>query len=236
MLSIITITFNNYEDLIQTCESLKPLKLSFEHIVINGGSCEKTLNFLESEFKGLHISEPDRGISDAFNKGVKIANGEYLTFLNSGDCLIDYDYYAIAIKKLELDKILKGVSTPMRITNQKGDYIRPALTPLPACPFNHPGFIFRATDIKQIPFLEKYKVAMDFDVFVRLTNLNFSNVAICQNVATEMQGGGISQVRTDLGAREKIEFLKENGHLDLKLRLTLYWQLTKAIIKRIVLK
>ena len=69
LLSIVTITFNNFEDLMHTIESVRDLE-HCEHIIINGGNCLKTLAYLKN-FSGISVSEPDQGISDAFNKGIK---------------------------------------------------------------------------------------------------------------------------------------------------------------------
>ena len=72
MISIITVTYNNFNDLYRTLDSLKGIN-GIEKIVVNGGICNKTKDYL-SDFDGVVISEPDKGISDAFNKGVSQAN------------------------------------------------------------------------------------------------------------------------------------------------------------------
>lgn len=234
MISVISITFNNYEELIGTCSSLDEQEC--EHIVVNGGQCKKTKSFLESkEFKGKYISESDNGISDAFNKGANLATQKYITFLNSGDYLIDSNYFEKAINLLEQDVRLKAVSTNMEITKGDYSYIRKAFNKLPNCPFNHPGFVMRTQDMKDLGFKEEFKVAMDFDLFIRLTMLNFDTVALCDNVAVRMTGGGVSQVRTDLGALEKIKSLKSLSLLRGKLKYILYWQYFKGRIKQIIL-
>ena len=68
MISVITVTYNNYDDLHRTLHSLKNAD-GIESVVVNGGDCNKTKNLL-SNYDGITISEPDKGISDAFNKGV----------------------------------------------------------------------------------------------------------------------------------------------------------------------
>ena len=90
MISIITVTYNNFDDLHRTLVSLKKVE-GIEKIVVNGGECAKSKEYL-SDFDGIAISEPDNGISDAFNKGVSHSNGNSVMFLNSGDVLLSPDY------------------------------------------------------------------------------------------------------------------------------------------------
>ena len=97
-LSIITITYNSYEGLLNTVESVRDLE-HCEHIIINGGQCQTTLEFLKS-YCGKSFSEPDQGISDAFNKGIKYSIGDAVMMLNSGDILLDRTYPEKAMKIL----------------------------------------------------------------------------------------------------------------------------------------
>ena len=98
MISVITVTYNNYDDLHRTLHSLKNAD-GIESVVVNGGHCEKTKKLLKN-FDGISISEQDNGISDAFNKGVTHATGENVMFLNSGDILLSPDYLKEAEKHL----------------------------------------------------------------------------------------------------------------------------------------
>jgi glycosyltransferase involved in cell wall biosynthesis len=93
-LSIVTINYNNKEGLEKTIESVTNQKsddnYEFEYIVIDGlssdGSCEL---IKENSVITKYKIEKDNGIADAFNKGIELANGEYLYFLNSGDVFFD---------------------------------------------------------------------------------------------------------------------------------------------------
>ena len=90
-LSIITICFNEKE-IRRTCESIVNQSWQdFEWIVVDGGSTDGTLNIL-NEYKdriNILISEKDNGVYNAMNKGIKLANGEWLSFMNGGDCFYD---------------------------------------------------------------------------------------------------------------------------------------------------
>ena len=87
-LSIITVSLNNVVGLKRTVASvLQQTSRDFEYIVIDGGSTDGTLEFLQQNITTFSywVSEPDEGIYDAMNKGIKVAQGKYLLFLNSGD-------------------------------------------------------------------------------------------------------------------------------------------------------
>lgn len=95
-LSVITVAFRNYEGVVKTWRSLRNLardpSLSFEWIVVDGGSNDGTAEFLEKlngEFNLRFVSEKDKGIYDAMNKGINMAQGRYAIFLNSGDVFHD---------------------------------------------------------------------------------------------------------------------------------------------------
>ena len=91
-LSIITVNLNNKEGLKKTINSVISQTFSnFEWIVIDGGSTDGSKELLEqyADCFVFWVSEPDKGIYNAMNKGIVVARGEYLLFLNSGDLLVD---------------------------------------------------------------------------------------------------------------------------------------------------
>ena len=89
-LSIITINYNNREGLKRTIESVVNQTFTdFEWILIDGGSTDGSKELIEqySNRFSYWVSEPDNGIYNAMNKGLRAAKGDYLQFLNSGDRL-----------------------------------------------------------------------------------------------------------------------------------------------------
>ncbi|MDR1562929.1 MAG: glycosyltransferase [Dysgonamonadaceae bacterium] len=91
-LSIITINLNNREGLKKTVESVVSQTLTdFEYIIIDGGSTDGSVELIKQYTNRITfwISEPDKGIYNAMNKAIVMANGEYCQFLNSGDYLYD---------------------------------------------------------------------------------------------------------------------------------------------------
>ena len=89
-LSIITVNLNNRDGLQKTIDSVICQTFrDFEWIVIDGGSTDGSKELIEqyADHFAYWVSEPDKGIYNAMNKGIKVAKGEYLQFLNSGDSL-----------------------------------------------------------------------------------------------------------------------------------------------------
>lgn len=92
-ISIITVVFNGEKIIGETINSLinQDFK-NFEYIIIDGASKDKTVDIIKkyaASHNILWISEPDKGIYDAMNKGIKKASGDYIYFLNAGDKLHD---------------------------------------------------------------------------------------------------------------------------------------------------
>ena len=89
--SLLTATFNNGELLASNIESVIGQRFKhLEHIIIDGGSSDNTVELLkkyEQQYLMRWISEPDDGIADALNKGIRIANGEYVLVLQADDAL-----------------------------------------------------------------------------------------------------------------------------------------------------
>jgi glycosyltransferase involved in cell wall biosynthesis len=91
-ISIITINYNNLSGLKKTVESvINQTHNHIEYIVIDGGSTDGSAVYIKENAKYFTywVSEPDKGIYNAMNKGIDRATGEYLLFLNSGDYLVD---------------------------------------------------------------------------------------------------------------------------------------------------
>lgn len=98
LITVITVTFNAEKVIEKTLNSLKSQSFkNFEYLVIDGASKDNTLKIINNaEINGSKIiSEPDKGLYDAMNKGLRYASGKYVLFLNAGDAFHDNDSLAI---------------------------------------------------------------------------------------------------------------------------------------------
>src|SRR6266550_7698355 len=94
LLTIVTINFNNAAGLDKTIQSITEQSFSpKEYIVVDGGSTDASLALIGAHASKIDaiLNEPDRGIYDAMNKGVALARGEWVLFLNSGDMFVADD-------------------------------------------------------------------------------------------------------------------------------------------------
>lgn len=173
-ISIITITYNSEKTVRTTFESVRNQHYpNLEYIVIDGGSRDSTLKIAD-EYKDIIakiISEPDEGISDAMNKGIKIATGNLIGIIHSDDALVQgaleklsaaWDgktdvYYGDAI-------IMDKDGTPTHILCGKED-----LSGLPYgfCLVHPATFVSKQAYEKYGLFDKKLKCAMDYELFLR---------------------------------------------------------------------
>lgn len=104
--SIITINYNNREGLKKTIESVVNQSYrDFEYIVIDGGSTDGSVEVIKEYADKITywVSEPDKGIYNAMNKGIVQAHGEYLNFMNSGDCFYNENVLKEILQYLDSD-------------------------------------------------------------------------------------------------------------------------------------
>lgn len=105
-ISIVTINFNNQEGLEKTMQSVfKQTFPEYEYIIIDGGSTDGSKDLIEANQSKINfwVSEPDKGIYNAMNKGINKAKGDYLLFLNSGDTLFNTNVLQDISKKITGD-------------------------------------------------------------------------------------------------------------------------------------
>ena len=109
--SIVTINYNNRDGLNKTIKSVvNQTTKDFEYIVIDGGSTDGSLDIIKTYSNRLNywVSEPDRGVYHAMNKGIDVALGEYCIFMNSGDIFYDNTTLADIIPELDGSDVILG--------------------------------------------------------------------------------------------------------------------------------
>lgn len=195
--SIITLSKNCLADLVATRESVVPLLSSeIEHIIVDGASEDGTLDYLdalEDQAFTTTLSEQDGGISDAFNKGVALARGEWIAFINAGDTLIDSGWRC-AVAQL----VHNGPSINIQASFAcYGDSTIPKRTHYNFEPAFTKSLISHQATLVRRSLFEKYgcfdlslKIRMDYDFWVRVLRTEKFRFLNCDLVQYKL--GGIS--------------------------------------------
>ena len=211
-LSIITVNLNNASGLDKTIASVRTQSHleGIEHIVIDGGSDDGSLDVLERNRDAVtFISEKDGGIYQAMNKGVSMARGKYLLFLNSGDVLYDRDVLSDIVPELKQAGIVigrmryaeSGTTTPVgeKITLL---YLYESFLPHPAC------FIKKSL-LENHPYDESLRISSDWKFFLQTLILDEEEYSYVDRVVSLYDENGLSSTHGELGEQERQAILRD---------------------------
>ena len=187
-LSIITINLNQGDALKSTLDSiLSQTYTDYELIVIDGGSNDHSQQILQklSAKIDICISEPDKGIYDAQNKGIRNASGRYSIFMNAGDTFYNQNVLSNVFNTVQTDDTLYG--DLIRIEKNKTEKVK--FPPVMNFLFFHkvglcPQATFSLTELhRQYPFDTKYKIFADRNFYFQLIKKNhtfkYLNLTVC---------------------------------------------------------
>ena len=181
-LSFVTVTYNNYEQLVATLESIKPVEPK-EVIVVNGGQCKQTLDYLNSKadyfkpyFELKSISEPDKSPVDGMNKGILITTGKYINFMNSSDLVCKAEYFVQACSYLQQNPKIGFVTGDIVVTDGEDCYSYCVSNY--GCPktemssgFNHASIVYTKAVFLEVGLYSlEYKIIGDSEHFFRVCN------------------------------------------------------------------
>lgn len=197
-----------------------------EHIVIDGGSTDGTCDVVRAHAGRVSrlVSEPDRGIYDAMNKGLALATGEVLAFLNSDDCYASADVLAHVAQAMAQDQRLDAVlgdvvffdpARPRRpVRRYRSGGFRPALLAWGWMPA-HPALFVRRRVFEQAgPFRTDFRIAGDYEWIARAFGGGALRYRHLDEVMVRMRTGGVSTGgwrNTLLLNQEVLRACRDNG-------------------------
>ena len=203
--SIITVTFNSISVINDCLDSISSQEYdNIQHIVIDGASTDGTLSILESKHSQLNtlISKPDNGIYDAMNKGIKIATGDIIGFLNSDDFYLNNKVISKVVKEFEKDSFLDACYSDLIYVHQfntsktiryvKSSKFQEGLFSKGWCP-PHPTFFVRRSVYKKFGNFDlSYKFASDVDLMMRFLEKYKIKSKYIPEVWVKMRMGGVT--------------------------------------------
>lgn len=177
-ISIVTVVYNGEKYLEKTILSvINQDYKNIEYIVVDGGSTDNTLQILE-KFKSkidVLISEPDKGLSDAMNKGALLASGDWLLYLHSDDTFTSSKSVNILVNSINTNPNCNWITGYLRFQNSNGEIFKldsfHSITWFDMILRNvirHQSTMVRLDKSIEISFSQEYKHAMDYDYFLRL--------------------------------------------------------------------
>lgn len=175
-ISIVTVCYNAVEEIERTIQSVIHQTYSnIEYIIIDGGSTDGTLDIINKYVNDISyfVSEPDKGIYDAMNKGIKVATGEWINFMNAGDEFYNGNVLSEVFKNaVQKSDIIFGDTLICGSHNIKYvEYASPFYEHLPLhnnAGFNHQSTFVRTTLAKSNLFDRHYKLAADYNMIISL--------------------------------------------------------------------
>ena len=195
LLSIVTVTKNCAQSIDKTLDSVSIIKqLEIEYLIIDAVSKDGTLSAVidRGGLVDQLVSEPDSGIYNAMNKGVRLARGKYILFINGDDEIVTDGFSAV------MDTMAKGKAEIICATTLVGDLVSPTEI-LEAKPWKllfynsipHPSsFVLRELLLEK-PFREDMRIVSDYDFFLE-AYLSGSSFTILPVVTALHQRGGAS--------------------------------------------
>lgn len=239
MFSIITPSFNSSGYLRETIESVLSQDYPvIEYIIVDGGSTDGTVDIIreyaDRDKRISWISEPDDGIADAFNKGIRMAKGNIIGILNSDD------RYAPEALRIVAEAVTAHPECDVfhgNMLRYQGDAPLFLLKPSDVerniwheMPLNHPATFVTQKAYRQAgPFDTGLKIAMDYDMMLRLHQAGFRFWHI-DEVLAHMRYGGASDVGMMAGLMEVFHASVRQGYPEWK---ALCWMVRNGLLRSI---
>ncbi|MBR4454848.1 MAG: glycosyltransferase [Solobacterium sp.] len=245
--SVITVCYNAEAVIEPTIQSvLNQEYVPYEYLILDGASADRTVSIAERyrsafEAKGIAYtvaSEKDTGIYNAMNKGIRLASGDFISFLNAGDT-----YLPSALS----DVNAFYAEEPFDLTYGGLNYINPdgSVTvkmsridrfPISSRHWNHPSMFLRREIYQKYFFDETYRYYADFHLYTRLRKTDI-RIRVIPKIITNFPADGIS-TDTRLSsvlkrATEKYRAYRDNGYSRIYWLESYGWELIKSIYFRI---
>lgn len=254
--TIITCTYQAEKEVERTLRSvLEQTYKDVEHLIVDGASTDATLRLAQAyvtesqaqnnEHQVMVTSEPDKGLYDAMNKGLKHAMGDYVLFLNAGDTFPSESTLAQVAACAERASVLPGVLYgDTDIVDNEGRFVRHRrLSPPKKLSWKsfmqgmvvcHQAFYARTDLAKKVPYQLKYRYSADVDWCIRVMKMaQKQGLPLCnvQTVVANYLDGGMTEKNHKTSLKERFRVMESHyGYLP-----TLFmhaWFAVRSVLKK----
>lgn len=214
--SIITVNYNNKKGLRKTIESvIHQTYRDFEFIVIDGGSTDGSTDVLNEYDAQVDywVSEPDGGIYQGMNKGIKKATGDYLNFMNSGDCFYSLDILEkVSHYNSDADFIVGKDYHYNTETHQGHASIQPPRTTMIhffVATLDHQSSFIKRELFNDSLYDESHRLVSDWIFFTEKIVKEKKQVQFIPNIVCRREEGGLSEQQRENNRKEINQYLHE---------------------------
>lgn len=212
-LSVITINYNNRDGLRKTVESvINQTSTQYEYIVIDGGSTDGSVDVIKEYTDKIDywVSEPDKGIYNAMNKGIAVAKGEYCIFLNSGDWFYDNKILSLIFPHLDGTDVVAG---HLKLDTD-GIWYAPEEVTMSMLyggkTLSHPATFIKTSLLKRYYYDESYKIVSDWKFFIQIFIYDNASYKPINLIISMFDTNGISSTNKNLCTDETFCVLKND--------------------------
>ncbi len=215
--SIITAVYNGESSILETLDSVATQGYSaIEHIVIDGASRDSTAALVMKSATRVaqFVSEPDAGVYDAFNKGLRLASGDVIAFLNCGDTYVSTNVVSRMVDVLSLDGVEAAFADVLiadasdhnrvirRYSSKRFSPKRMVYGMMPA----HPSLFLRREVYERVgEYGTRFRIAGDFELCLRVFYKASTPYRYLNEAIVRMPAGGLS----NRGWRSKLTITRE---------------------------
>lgn len=207
--SIITVNFNNKEGLRKTIESvIHQTFRDFEFIIIDGGSTDGSVDVLKEYSSQINywVSEPDGGIYQGMNKGIMKATGEYLNFMNSGDCFYSSNVLEkVTSYQYDADFIVGKDYHYNNETHQGHASIQPPRTTMIhffVATLDHQSSFIKRELFTNSLYDESHRLVSDWIFFTEKIVKEGKQVQFIPDIICRREEGGLSEQQREMNRKE----------------------------------
>lgn len=203
-ISIITVSYNSDVTIRDTIESVLSQDYSnIEYIIIDGNSSDSTMKIVSEYKDSIHkiVSEPDKGIYDAMNKGIDVASGDYIGVLNSDDVFYDDKVVSDLVSNIKASENPEAIYSDLQYVKENDlskptrKYSFPDFSPWMirfGLMIPHPTFYVKSSIYKDHGnYRLDFKVAADFELMARVMVAGVTPVYF-KRLSVKMREGGVS--------------------------------------------
>lgn len=241
--SIVTVTYNAEKVVRKTIESvLRQEYAPYEYYIVDGASADQTLAiadeykdaFAQKGIKYKIISEKDTGIYNAMNKGIKLAKGDFVSFLNAGDW---YELDALKnVNDLYSEEFFELTYGGLHYINPNGTVTNKMSKmdsfPISSRHWNHPSMFLKREIYEKYGFDEYFRAYADFNLYLKLRK-DGTKIRVIDKVITNFVADGVStdtNLRNVLSrSKEKYEAYRKSGFSRIYWIESYGWELFKAM-------